>query len=462
MNTAAMLMTISTVGFASASVRLISNYVLYGKKKIGGTMKYIIKNSVLLNILISALLLSFILIFGSFGEFDLYIVFGIILYLFFYSFYTLSNNFLIGLQKMKCVFTTNMILFLTRIFFVAVLIIYLGFGYFAPVFAFVITVFIVLILRFPHFYMTGKIFNKKEIMSYSIPSIFIAIGWAMIYQGNIVVLGILTNMEIVGIFTIGFLFSTLVRIVPQTISTSIIPTISQQWELKESKRLRMLIEQSIRYSISSIVPIGLFFIVFAVELIQLFSTTEYISSALSAQILIIGSVFIGITTIFNSILYSIGSVKENRNIVLIGGILNILFCLALIPIYGIEGAAAASVICGIFMLLSMIYYTKKKVVFSINFKMILKIVISVLGFVLTIYTVKLLVYSYLLRLIISVISGSIVYLFLLYILKFFESTDITMLKNLERNPPKFIPKIMVSILRPILRFVSDMIKKRSA
>lgn len=175
---------------------------------------------------------------------------------------------------------------------------------------------------------------------------------------NITMLGILTTPEIVGIYSIGEKIVRLVTSLVSPISYAIFPNISKLFFQSYNEGVNKL-----RY-ILQIGGILFFFISLMLFLssdliIQILFSKESIQSSIIIKILSFLPLFIFINNIYGTqYMVNAGMEKQFRNIVLSSSVLFIVFSYIMINNFSIYGAAVASLLIELLLVLSMIYFTE--------------------------------------------------------------------------------------------------------
>jgi stage V sporulation protein B len=112
-----------------------------------------------------------------------------------------------------------------------------------------------------------------------------------------------------------------------------------------------------KYTACVVLPTGLGVGFFAKDIVTLIFGDSFVYAVLPLQILIIGTVIFGLVKAIGSSLAGIGRVDVNLKITAFGAMVNIILNFLLIPLYGIVGAAIATITSFIIIALSIIYLT---------------------------------------------------------------------------------------------------------
>ncbi len=455
LNLALLAVGLSSLGLTVAEVKLIPQYsATKEKNKIGGTISYITKTMLLLNIAAAVLVFLFSQQLSIFylNETALRVLAALLVIL---STGIITGNHLYSLQKMRLYFMTESAAALGKLALAALLII-LGFGWLGAAGGVVFSYFAVSLFRTKHIPFSGTA-DKKEVWHYAIPAFFAGIGTILINQGSIVFLSFLASAAAVGTFTIAFMFTTPIKIIPQMISQAIFPVTSEEYAKNDKARMINLIAQSMRYSYMISVPVTIAFALFARQFLLLFASS-YVSATLAFWILAAAYLFFGLGTIITGVLFYAGKPNLNRNINLISGIANTVLIFALVPFFGIEGAAVAFLLSGMLLYFAGLWFAGKYIKIPFLGNSLMKIAIASLIFAFILFVLRVIDFSGAAEavwIIISLFIASAAYLLSLLFLKFFSDVDVRVMESMESKIPKIFKPAFALILSAIKKYSSD-------
>jgi O-antigen/teichoic acid export membrane protein len=449
LNLALLAIGVSFLGLTVAEVKLIPQYsATKESNKIGGTIKYITKTVMLLNIAAAAFVFLFAQQLSVFylNETALRVLAVLLVVL---SAGAVTANHLYSMQKMKLFFLTESAAAFGKLALAALLII-LGFGWLGAAGGLILSYFAISLFRLRHIPFRGTA-DRKEVWHYAIPAFFAGVGTILINQGSVVFLSFLANAAAVGTFTTAFMFTTPIKIIPQIISQAIFPVTSEEYAEKDNARLRNLITQSMRYSYLVSAPLAIAFVLFARQFLLLFASS-YASAAFAFQILAAAYLLFGLGSIITGVMYYAGKPNINRNITLFSGIANIVLLFALVPFFGIEGAAAAFLVSGGILFFSGTLYARKHIKIPIDKSSLAKIIASSAVFAAALLLSRIADFSGLAEaawIIVSLCLAFAVYLLSLLLLRFFGDVDVRILESVESKAPKLFKPAFALILSAI-------------
>ena len=250
-----------------------------------------------------------------------------------------------------------------------------------PVYAYLISVLIVSLLSFISFRYwlnkrsKGKESAEQEIMSYStllkisIPLMFAqSVQFIMAWTDKLmlgaidtpnVVNGITTNIEEVGVYYTAFKLSMFAAVALMAINSIASPKFAEMFAKNDTEGLKKVIHQSTKMIFWSSAPLVIIFFISPEFFLGLFGE-EFKVGVTAFIFLSCGRLISSFSGSVGNILQMTGNQNIYAKILLFGAILNVLLNLILIPRYGINGAATASMSSLIVWNLSMVLVIKKK------------------------------------------------------------------------------------------------------
>ncbi len=439
----------SFLGLTVTETKLIPQYsATRENSRIGGTIRYVTKIVMLFNIMIAVFVFLFARQLSAIYLNETALrVFAVLLTVI--SMGNLTASHIYSLQKMKLFFMTEAAIPFGKVVFAAFLIM-IGFGWLGAAGGLILSYLAIVIFRIKHIPFNGTA-DKKEVWHYAMPAFFAGIGTMLLNQGSIVFFSFLANATAMGIFTIVFMFTSPIKIVPQIISQAIFPVSSEEFAKRDDARLKNLVAQSLRYSYLITFPLAIAFVLFARQFLVLFASS-YVSAALAFQILAIAYLFFGLGTIITGVLYYTGKPNINRNITLFSGIANTILIFALVPFFGIEGAAIAFLVSGGILYLAGVKYAGKYIKFPFPGSSLFKIAAASILFAAVLATSRFLDFSGAAEavwIIISLVFAFAVYMYSLLSLKFFSDVDVRIMEGMESKVPKLFKPAFSAILSAV-------------
>lgn len=201
----------------------------------------------------------------------------------------------------------------------------------------------------------------KEMVRNAVPmllanSMLLVSGWI-----NTIMLGIWSTESDVGIYSVVLKISTFSAFVLMSINSVSAPRFAQLHATGDMEGLKKYTAHTAKIIFYSSIPIFLGIILFREWLLSLFGD-EFIIGSAALLITMAGQLFNVFAGSVGQFLYMTGRQHVFRNIILTSTLLNIIFCVILIPLYGLLGSAIAGMIfmaCWNLMSMTYIYRTFK-------------------------------------------------------------------------------------------------------
>lgn len=201
-----------------------------------------------------------------------------------------------------------------------------------------------------------SIFFKSYPMAISTVAIFLLMSFDILflkkYNGN----------ETVAFYALAVKLMTLLLVVMNSVNITISPKIAELFFVNNTIELRKTMQQSARMIVAISLPLAVFFCLLSTPLLSLFGP-KYIVAREPLLILMIGQ---GICSFFGGVqVYMNMTGRQNifQGILILAVVLNFILNYMWVPIYGMNGAAFAYVVCMFFWNLTtaIIIYKKDKI-----------------------------------------------------------------------------------------------------
>jgi O-antigen/teichoic acid export membrane protein len=445
MNFISVLSGIVMLGFPQTLIKLISE----DEKNIKKYFLYSLKITLLVNVVVILILLFFSNVVTTTLKFDFYVLLIVLAGIFFQSMSSIFTSIGMGLQRMKKLFTSDVISQFIRIILSIVLIFSIPFffnpssKYFGPLIGIVVYFFLIFVLRFDfNALKTGNIkVDKKQLAKYSFPAFLTSISWLIFSSTQYIILTAFKNPEITGKFSVAMLLVTPVPDMIRTVSSSLFPIISKLSKKKDSKKSNNLLSLSFKYSLFIAIPFILLMISFSKAGVLIFSSEKFIEATNFLPILAIGAVFLGVASLFIDCLYASCYPETSTKIAFLLSILFLTFSLILTYLYSALGISYAYLISSIISFLVSFVFVRKYLKFKIPVKPILKIIVSSLIMFAFLYLISPIAHD-IYFVFLLLVPSAIIYLFSLYFLNFYSREDLTIIKFISEKSPSFIRNIL--------------------
>jgi len=388
--------------------------------------KKIISTSLVLRTILSILAIFLAVITIYFMPVNEVIERGVILASISLLFYSLSLSCIsFFLTKLEMIYfflseTISKILYAFMIFIVF----WKNLGYLALISCYVLMTFFQFLISYYFIKRKIKISWKmdKDIAKYLIkeswPLAIMLILASIYFRIDTIMLNFMKTSADVGYYSAAYTFAQGFTIIATAIAGSLFPLLSKNWK-KSRRNFKKILSISVKYISIIAIPISFAFTIRAKEIIPLIYGNQYLSSILSFQILLWATLLIFFTSLFDNAVISTGRQKLTTIVALTTVIINIMLNFLLIPKYGIEGAAFATVVSEATNVLLFGIYLSKYC--SLKIDKLHKILIATLLSNIFIFLNM--------NIIIDLIFVCLSYITLLYMLKVFREDEKTMIKN---------------------------------
>jgi O-antigen/teichoic acid export membrane protein len=184
----------------------------------------------------------------------------------------------------------------------------------------------------------------REMLDFSYPFIFIALSTTILSLGDRLILEKLSSRAQVGLYSLGYKISNVLKILVVDAFTLSLPIIG--WKLvKDDSKPKEYFSKILTYLTFTLLWLGLIIGVFSQKIIQVFAKNpEYWEAYRVIPLLLLGVVLLGIQQLLFFILQIPKKTKHISIIIGIAALSNVLINLILIPKYHMMGAAYTTVI----------------------------------------------------------------------------------------------------------------------
>ena len=185
----------------------------------------------------------------------------------------------------------------------------------------------------------------KKVLDLSSTMFFSGVSAFLFTQSDLWIIGIFATTESVGIYGVVSRLVSLIGFSLGAFSAIIPPIMSAVYASGDRNELRRIVSESTRWSLSMAVPIILILVLEGKLILKYAYGEKFMDGYIALVILTIGqliNVGVGLT---GWLLQMTGEHKAFMKINILGGILNVILNISLVPYFGIVGAAVASAFC---------------------------------------------------------------------------------------------------------------------
>lgn len=244
-------------------------------------------------------------------------------------------------------------------------------GLLSPVIAYLITPLILISIYLPLLLGRNKaVFAKskfgwdaplfRKLCKYGLQMVFLTVGAVLLGHVDRLMLTYYRTLGEVGIYSAVFPTAMIFSYIPFAIGKVLLPITSELWSKGLITEFKKGVELLYRFFLIVMIPTSFLIFTFSDFLLGIFYGAGYVAGSFALKILALSSIFLGLGSINGNILSGIGQPRTYTIIILIGTVANIILNMTLIPSFGISGAAAATGLSFILMMLIGFYILTKK------------------------------------------------------------------------------------------------------
>ena len=223
----------------------------------------------------------------------------------------------------------------------------------------VVCVAMVCVKRLVHFTVSDYGINTKTLVSFGSRLMGAnIIGYVYIYVDTLMIGYFLTSTD-VGYYDCAASLSRFFWLVPNAIGTVAYPAISEYQAKNDFQAINTLVDKVTKYSACLLIFAGMAVLFFAKDIVFFIFTPEFSPAVLPLTILIIGTVTFGTLKSLGAIFAGVGRPDLTLKITAIGALGNVFLNLLLIPLYGIIGAAIATTLVHVLIVIITVLLLRK-------------------------------------------------------------------------------------------------------
>jgi O-antigen/teichoic acid export membrane protein len=189
----------------------------------------------------------------------------------------------------------------------------------------------------------------------------------------------------VAIYSVATSLSTALLLFPTGVGNIFLPVMSRLAGKNDRVQMRAVLETAQRWALLVSLPAGLMLVLFSTEMMGAFSGQEYAPGGMTMSIFTVGTIIQALSYMLLLALAALRMVRLELRIAFIVTFVNVLLNAILIPPYGMEGSAAASVASCVVLLVLLSHYSQKLFSFTFSseiYKLVLAGIITLVAMLL--------------------------------------------------------------------------------
>lgn len=189
-------------------------------------------------------------------------------------------------------------------------------------------------------------------------------------------IGIFLGLNAVGIYSAAYAIGSLIQLLIAPIQFILFPELSRLYDEGKIEHVRVYLSHSMHYFFLIAIPSVAGLSVLAIPILEIFTTPEFIKGGILIPFIALAGLFGGVFQIIINITHLVKKTQFNLMIHIVAATSNLALNVILIPYIGILGAAMASLISYILMVVLGIFISFKDLTFDLGYKFIIKCIIS--------------------------------------------------------------------------------------
>ncbi len=230
---------------------------------------------------------------------------------------------------------------------VQILAVFVGWGVGGLAAGFIAGMVVATVINFKFLRLSFSRFNRshlQRLFSFSIWT-FLSSGGSLIFSyADTIIIGYFMTDSDVGIYRVAFQLASVSALVVTTFHTVLYPRISKWHAENNISLIELSLSKSVTYCLVLIIPITVGGIILSDKLMYYLYGASFESGATVLIILLFVQVANIFMFLYTMCLNAINKPRESFMVTAVSALLNIIFNIALIPVFGIAGAAAATLL----------------------------------------------------------------------------------------------------------------------
>lgn len=326
-------------------------------------------------------------------------------------------------------------------FLFLIAVVYFASGFNLALLSFVLAFALGYLLNVIYFYMSYGFGGKfrfalaGELAKFGVFIVFADTANNLLSWASIFLIQYFIGYSLVAVFNAAYLVSTIGLVLFTAVVEVYSPVVTELLGRKDYGKCSRLSSHLLESFFLLFLPPFLVLYLFSSEVLSIFFTHEYVQAALVLRILLFSSFIFGVAMLLRRFIIADGRPSVDARIIISSAIVNVVLNYALIPYYGINGAALASLCSSALMLLLSIMYIGDKIRLSLSKIRLLKILAATIVSSIAVYYVKALIESSIISLFASTIILCVIYALVLLLLKSLREEDVEMVEMVSAKIP---------------------------
>ncbi|MDO8577335.1 MAG: oligosaccharide flippase family protein [Candidatus Wildermuthbacteria bacterium] len=230
-------------------------------------------------------------------------------------------------------------------------------------------------------------FSKiKEYLNFSLPTVAGNLSYRVVQVGDQYIIGILLGVLFVGYYAPAYSLGLILNMFTLPIGMMLPALLAKLFSENNIEEIQKYLGSTMKYMLFLIIPATFGLSVLAKQLLEILSTREIaLNSYMVVPLVAVSFLFFAAQGVFTQVLYLFKKTRALGIIWIFAAFLNLGLNLLFIPKFGLLGAAFTTFLAYLFVLSATWFLSTKYLTFSIEWKALLKSLISALVMSLTIF-----------------------------------------------------------------------------
>ena len=270
----------------------------------------------------------------------------------------------------------------------------------------------------------------KSYLPFSLPILPAALCYWIINLSDRYVIGYFMGASAVGIYSASYSLGAVLAFFYAPIPIALFPAITHLYTNNKIFELKTHLKYSLRYFLMFAIPACFGLSILSKSLLIILTTSEFVEGFMIISIVALATILISCSGINNMILTLFKKTKKSAAIYGISVAINLILNIIFVPMFGIIGAAIATLITFVIHLIMVSKISFKLMPYDIDFKFIMKCIVAA-GIMA--YVVFILNSYWSANIILSIFIAIIIYFSILIISGGFTSEEFDFLKSICRS-----------------------------
>jgi len=257
-----------------------------------------------------------------------------------------------------------------------------GHGLLHVIYAFIITRFILVIIKLPIVFKEIGLSRPSfsvlpPFLRFGIPLTAAALAGIVLNVGDRYILGFMLTSTAVGIYAVSYNLGNTLLFLLHPINIAILAPLSQAFDSGKMDQVKNYLNYSVRYFLMFSIPAIVGLTILQKPIIRSLASADFVTIWVT-PVITISILFYGLFTIASQVFLLLKKTHWHMMLIASAATANVILNIILIPIMGIVGAALSTLICYLALFLVAFFLTSKHIKLSIDLSFLAKSILSAL------------------------------------------------------------------------------------